>query len=176
MPSFNQTRTTFADGVAGGLDLGFDSSDPGRADDVVSPALVGEAMIERAKSFVVVAKRVDDDEAAQILLDAADRANVPMRVAADQVMTALEQDDVHDGITPDLLVHALDCVRPVEPEPGGDVATAGPSIPTEPSLSAGPSIPTEPSIAEPSIPAEPSIAAEPSIPAEPTGHPAPQAA
>jgi CO dehydrogenase/acetyl-CoA synthase epsilon subunit len=86
-------------------------------DDAVSPALVGEAMIERAKSFVVVAKRVDDDEAAQILLDAADKANVPVRVAADQVMTALEHDDVRDGITPDMLVHALGCVRPVEPVP-----------------------------------------------------------
>ena len=106
-------------------------------DDAVSPALVGEAMIERAKSFVVVAKRVDDDEAAQILLDAADKANVPMRVAADQVMTALEHGDVCDGITPDMLVHALDCVRPVEgqpvePEPSGDPVPAELIEPTEP--------------------------------------------
>ena len=115
MRHINKTRTTIADDAAGGLEL--DSSPPSHVDDVVSPALVGEAMIERAKSFVVVAKRVDDDEAAQILLDAADKANVPVRVAADQVMTALEHDDVRDGITPDMLVHALGCVRPVEPEP-----------------------------------------------------------
>jgi hypothetical protein len=130
---FNETRTTFADDAAGGLDL--DTSSPSRVDDVVSPALVGEAMIERAKSFVVVAKRVDDDEAAQILLDAADKANVPVRVAADQVMTALEQDDVRDGITPDMLVHALDCVRPVEPAPSGDpvpTVQSGPADPADP--------------------------------------------
>lgn len=131
----NNTRTTFADDAAGGLD--FDSSSASRVDDVVSPALVGEAMIERAKSFVVVAKRVDDDEAAQILLEAADKANVPMRVAADQVMTALEHDDVRDGITPDMLVHALDCVRPVEvppvePERSSDRAPAELVEPTEP--------------------------------------------
>jgi hypothetical protein len=130
---FNETRTTFADDAAGGLDL--DTSSPSRVDDVVSPALVGEAMIERAKSFVVVAKRVDDDEAAQILLDAADKANVPVRVAADQVMTALEQDDVRDGITPDMLVHALDCVRPVEPVPSADpvpTVQSGPADPADP--------------------------------------------
>jgi hypothetical protein len=130
---FNETRTTFADDAAGGLDL--DTSSPSRVDDVVSPALVGEAMIERAKSFVVVAKRVDDDEAAQILLDAADKANVPVRVAADQVMTALEQDDVRDGITPDMLVHALDCVRPVEPAPSADpvpTVQSGPADPADP--------------------------------------------
>jgi hypothetical protein len=126
----NKTRTAFADDAAGGLDL--DTSSPSRVDDVVSPALVGEAMIERAKSFVVVAKRVDDDEAAQILLDAADKANVPVRVAADQVMTALEHDDVRDGITPDMLLHALDCVRPVEPEPSGDPVPADLIEPTEP--------------------------------------------
>ncbi|WP_419707453.1 ANTAR domain-containing protein [Promicromonospora sp. NFX87] len=130
---FNETRTTFADDAAGGLDP--DTSSPSRVDDVVSPALVGEAMIERAKSFVVVAKRVDDDEAAQILLDAADKANVPVRVAADQVMTALEQDDVRDGITPDMLVHALDCVRPVETAPSGDpvpTVQSGPADPADP--------------------------------------------
>lgn len=130
MGFIDNTRTTFADGAAGGLE--FDSSSPSRVDDVVSPALVGEAMIERAKSFVVVAKRVDDDEAAQILLDAADKANVPMRVAADQVMTALEHDDVRGGITPDMLVHALDCVRPVEPAPSWDPVPAGPADPADP--------------------------------------------
>ncbi|MEU4388340.1 ANTAR domain-containing protein [Promicromonospora sp. NPDC023805] len=152
----NETRTAFADDAAGGLD--FDSSSPSRLDDVVSPALVGEAMIERAKSFVVVAKRVDDDEAAQILLDAAEQANVPMRVAADQVMTALERDDVRDGITPDMLVHALDSVRPVEgwPVEGPPVEAA----PAEPERSSDPA-PTE--LIEPTEPTGP-------------GHPAPQAA
>ncbi|MGI5191358.1 ANTAR domain-containing protein [Promicromonospora sp. CA-289599] len=87
----------------------------------MSPALLGEAMIERAKTVVVVASRVDEDQAAQILLDAADRARIPVRIAADQVMTALQDgDDLRGGITQDMLVQALGCVRPVEPDPSSD--------------------------------------------------------
>jgi CO dehydrogenase/acetyl-CoA synthase epsilon subunit len=85
-----------------------------RVDDgTVSSALVGEAMIERAKSVVVVAQRVDEDEAGQILLDAACKARIPVRMAADQVMTALEAEVSADGITHDTLVRALDAVHPV---------------------------------------------------------------
>lgn len=115
MSSFNQSRDTSADGIEGGLGLGFESDRSGQVDEPVSPALLGEAMIERAKTVVVVARRVDEDQAAQILLDAADKAHIPVRVAADQVMTALEEGvDPHGGITQDMLVQALDCVRPVE--------------------------------------------------------------
>ncbi|MDR7380733.1 ANTAR domain-containing protein [Promicromonospora iranensis] len=112
MPSVNQPHGTFVDDVGGGF--GFDSDRLDRVDEPVSPALVGEAMIERAKSVVVVARRCDEDQAAQILLDAADKARIPVRVAADQVMTALQDDVAHDGITQDTLTHALGCVRPVE--------------------------------------------------------------
>lgn len=113
MPIFNQSRNTSTEGVEDGL--GFRSERSGRVDEPVSPALLGEAMIERAKTVVIVARRVDEDQAAQILLDAADKAHIPVRVAADQVMTALQDgDDPHGGITQDMLVQALGCVRPVE--------------------------------------------------------------
>jgi hypothetical protein len=112
MSSVNQPRSTFADDVGGSF--GFDSDRPDRVDELVSPALLGEAMIERAKSVVVVARRCDEDQAAQILLDAADKAQIPVRVAADQVMTALQEEVDHGGITQHTLAHALDCVRPLE--------------------------------------------------------------
>lgn len=80
------------------------------------PSVVGEAMFERAKSVVVVAQRVDDDEAAEILLDAARRAEIPVRLAADQVMSALETEVEDKGITQETLTRALAAVRPVEPE------------------------------------------------------------
>lgn len=78
------------------------------------PAVVGEAMIERAKSVVAVAQRVDDDEAEQILLEAASKADIPVRLAADQVMTALEAQVSQEGITHDALERAVAAVRPVE--------------------------------------------------------------
>lgn len=118
MSSFNQYRDASADGIEDGFGLGFESDRSGLVDESVSPALLGEAMIERAKTVVVVARRVDEDEAAQILLDAADKAHIPVRVVADQVMTALEEGvEPNGGITQDMLVQALDCVRPVERDP-----------------------------------------------------------
>lgn len=129
MPSFNQPRDTSAEGVEGGL--GFRSERSDQVDEPVSPALLGEAMIERAKTVVIVARRVDEDQAAQILLDAADKAHIPVRVAADQVMTALQDgDDLHGGITQAMLVQALDCVRPVERDPGSDESSK--PLPTGP--------------------------------------------
>lgn len=111
MSSFNQPRSTFADSAGGAAGTDLERDQP---DESVSPALLGETMIERAKTVVVVAQRVDEDRAAQILLDAASKADIPVRLAADQVMTALEADDLHEGITQDTLVHALGCVRHVE--------------------------------------------------------------
>jgi hypothetical protein len=79
-------------------------------------------MIERAKSVVVVAQRVGEDEAAQILLAAACKADIPLRLAADQVMEALEA-ECPNGITHDTLMRALAAVHPVhEPHPTGTAA------------------------------------------------------
>jgi hypothetical protein len=131
MSSFNQYRDASADGIEGGLDLGLENDRSGQVDEPVppavpvSPALLGEAMIERAKTVVIVARRVDEDQAAQILLEAADKAHIPVRVAADQVMTALEEGvEPSGGITQDMLVQALDCVRPVERDPSSTQVSA----------------------------------------------------
>ncbi|PUB31936.1 hypothetical protein C8K30_101455 [Promicromonospora sp. AC04] len=91
----------------------------GRADHTVDRAFIGEAMIERAKSVIVVARRVDDDQAAQILLDAACTANISVRLAADQVMTAL-QADREEGCTHAALMRALGAVRPDDRPPDHD--------------------------------------------------------
>jgi hypothetical protein len=94
-----------------------------RPDATVPPAVVGQAMIERAKSVVVLAQRVGEDEAAEILLAAACKADIPVRLAADQVMEALEADECRDGITHDTLMRALAAVRPVpQPHPTGTAA------------------------------------------------------
>jgi hypothetical protein len=123
MPSFNQPRDTGAEGVEGGLRPGFESDRSGQVDELVSPALMSETLIERAKTVVIVARRVDEDQAAQILLDAADKAHIPVSVAADQVMSALLQDgDDQGGITQDTLVQAIGCVRPLERDPGSGQA------------------------------------------------------
>ncbi|GAB2482921.1 hypothetical protein GCM10027063_26290 [Promicromonospora xylanilytica] len=119
MPSFNQPRGSSADGVAG-------AAGPGGTDEAVSPALLGETMIERAKTVVVVARRCDEDQAAQILLDAASKAHIPLRMAADQVMCALQADD-QAGLTQDMLTHALGCVRPVEQPREAAPLPTGPS-------------------------------------------------
>lgn len=73
-----------------------------------------EALIERAKSVVVVARRVDEDEADRILLDAAVEAGISVRLAADQIMSALQAGRGGD-ITQDTLVHALEAVHPTTP-------------------------------------------------------------
>ena len=66
--------------------------------------LTSQTMVERAKSVIIVAERVDDAEAAQILTDAADRAGVPVSTAAIQVMATL-QVDAAEGVVQDASVH-----------------------------------------------------------------------
>ncbi|MBO0609271.1 hypothetical protein [Myceligenerans salitolerans] len=83
------------------------------SDDRFHGTLVGEAMIERAKSVIVVARRVEEDQAAQLLLDAADEAGIPVYLAADQVMTALEK-SVDVDVMEDALAGALEAVGPAE--------------------------------------------------------------
>ena len=91
-----------------------DQPQDARVDDgTASSAVADEAMIERAKSVVVVAQRVDEDEAGQILFDAARKAHIPLRMAADQVMTALQAEECRDGLTHDTLMRALAAVHPL---------------------------------------------------------------
>ncbi|MFD6445254.1 ANTAR domain-containing protein [Promicromonospora sp. NPDC060204] len=93
-----------------------DRDEPLRADRV-APGRVGQVMIERAKSVVVVARRVDEETAAQILADAADDAGIPVRLAADQIVTALQAPDNREEITQDILAHAVEATHPVDPAP-----------------------------------------------------------
>lgn len=103
-----------------------DDADHGQR--TVSRALVGQAMIERAISVIVVARRVDEDQAAQILLGAASQADISVRLAADQVMSAL-QADTQDGIVQDTLVRALGAVHPVDRSQSHDSLPASRPVP-----------------------------------------------
>jgi hypothetical protein len=108
-PADDAARSTWSSAAGGRLSPEHTQPSP-----AVSRVLVGEAMIERAKSVIVVARRVDEDEAGQILLDAARRADIPVRLAADQVMTALLRSPVEEGAVQDTLVRALETVCPVD--------------------------------------------------------------
>ncbi|MFJ3404872.1 hypothetical protein [Promicromonospora sp. NPDC090134] len=124
-----EVRMTSVQPLTGGLDKGADrtphssvegaglGADPGQPELATDRTLIGQAMIERAKTVIVVAVRVDDDEAAQILLDAANQAAIPVRVAAGQVMTALqtgtEESERQETPVRDTLLRALGAVRPV---------------------------------------------------------------
>lgn len=79
-------------------------------------------------SVIVVALRVDEDQAAQILLDAASQANIPVRLAAGQVMSALQAAS-EDGRLQDTLVRALGAVHPVDRSPRHDSQPASRPIP-----------------------------------------------
>ena len=94
------------------------------AEHPVQNALVSAAMIERAKTVIVVAQRVDDDRAAQMLAEAAVEAGVPVPVVADQVMTAL-QSDAEETIAQSTLVRALGAIRPSGTPPGAGTQSAG---------------------------------------------------
>lgn len=86
---------------------------PDHGQHTVSPTLVGEAMVERAVSVIVVAWRVDEGQAAQILLGAAREAGIPVHLAAGQVMTAL-QAETGEGFVQDALTRALGAACPVD--------------------------------------------------------------
>jgi CO dehydrogenase/acetyl-CoA synthase epsilon subunit len=134
MSPFDQPRNVRVDdtGSASVTLPPFTSGDPayGRADTTLPLTVVGEAMIERAKTVVIVAQRVDEEEAEQILYEAACEAHIPVRVAADQVMTALEADVDQAGLTQDTLERALAAVHPVEDPQVGEPLTAGQPAPS----------------------------------------------
>ncbi|MFE7505386.1 hypothetical protein [Promicromonospora sp. NPDC057488] len=73
--------------------------------------------IERAKCIIAVARDVQDDEARQVLRDAADDAHVPESVAAAQIISELQADGAGVGTetTVEMLERGLTAVRPVQP-------------------------------------------------------------
>ena len=91
------------------------TAEEGAADRTIDGALGGQVMIERAKSVVVVTRRVDEETAAQMLFDAAEQVGIPVRVAAHQIVTALhpQADDDPEELTQGTLWQALDAVRAV---------------------------------------------------------------
>jgi len=78
--------------------------------------VIGQVAIERAKCIIAVARDVQDDEARQVLRDAASDAHVPESVAAAQIMTALQADGAGVGTetTVEMLERGLTAVRPLE--------------------------------------------------------------
>ncbi|MFI8524073.1 ANTAR domain-containing protein [Promicromonospora sukumoe] len=93
-------------------------------DETVPTGLVGQVMIERAKSVVVVSRRVDEETATQMLVDAADDAGIPLRLAANRIVSALQTDHDDADIMQDILEHAVEATHPVRPRevPGADIA------------------------------------------------------
>jgi hypothetical protein len=91
-----------------------------RSDGVVARAFVSQAVIEQAKGVIVAVRGVDDDTAGRLLLDAANKAGVPLRLAADQVMTRLRAESERPGVTQAALTRALDGIEPVGRPRGHD--------------------------------------------------------
>lgn len=91
-----------------------------RSSGVVTRAFVSQAVIEQARGVIMAVCGVSEEAAGQLLLEAAGRAGIPLRLAADQVMTRLQADREQCGITQAALTRALDGVEPVGRPRGHD--------------------------------------------------------
>jgi hypothetical protein len=91
-----------------------------RSDSVVNRAFVSQATIEQVKGVIVAVRGVDEATATEILVGVARGADVSLRLAADQVMTALRSYGDGTTVTRDSLAEALDAVRPVSRPRGHD--------------------------------------------------------
>ncbi|MDR7383544.1 PAS and ANTAR domain-containing protein [Promicromonospora iranensis] len=91
-----------------------------RSTGVVTRAFVSQAVIEQAKGIIIAVRGVDEETAGQLLLDAAGRAGIPLRLAADQVMARLRADTEQKGVTQAALTRALEGVEPVGRPRGHD--------------------------------------------------------
>jgi hypothetical protein len=76
--------------------------------------VIGQVAIERAKCVIAVARDVQDDEAEQVLQEAATEAQVPESVAAARIMAALGAGIAADESAADMLERGLTAVRPVQ--------------------------------------------------------------
>ncbi|GAB2469583.1 hypothetical protein GCM10027063_07390 [Promicromonospora xylanilytica] len=90
-----------------------------RSEGVVTRAFVSQAVIEQAKGVIMAVRGVDEETAGHLLLDVASRVSIPLRLAADQVMTRLRTEG-QTGITQAALTRALDGVEPVGRPRGHD--------------------------------------------------------
>ncbi|MFD6139946.1 PAS and ANTAR domain-containing protein [Promicromonospora sp. NPDC060271] len=99
-----------------------------RSEAVVTRAFVSQAVIEQAKGVIMAVRGVSEETAGHLLHEAAGRVDVPLRLAADQVMTRLRADHAdragadgeRRGITREALARALDGVEPVGRPRGHD--------------------------------------------------------
>lgn len=91
-----------------------------RSEAVVNRAFVSQATIEQVKGVIVAVRGTDEAKATDILVGAARDAGVSLRLAADQVMAALQKRGDGSMVTPDLLAEALASVHPVSRPRGHD--------------------------------------------------------
>jgi hypothetical protein len=91
-----------------------------RSSGVVTRAFVSQAVIEQVKGVISAVRGVDDATAERLLHDAASRAGIPLRLAADQVMAGLRAGAERSGVTQEDLMRALDAVEPVGRPHGRD--------------------------------------------------------
>ncbi|HEV6953530.1 MAG TPA: PAS and ANTAR domain-containing protein [Promicromonospora sp.] len=84
-----------------------------RATSTVNRAFVSQAAIEQVKGVIMAVRGVDEATADVMLRERANAVDVPVRLAADQVMAALRADAEKSGITPAVLTQALDAVQSV---------------------------------------------------------------
>lgn len=96
-----------------------------KSEAVVTRAFVSQAVIEQAKGVIMAVRRVSEVTAGHLLHEAAGRVDVPLRLAADQVMARLRADGERAvgerrGITQEALTRALDGVEPVGRPRGHD--------------------------------------------------------
>ncbi|WP_454860477.1 PAS and ANTAR domain-containing protein [Promicromonospora soli] len=91
-----------------------------RTDGAVTRAFVNQAVIEQAKGAIAAVSDVDDEAAGHLLLGAASRAGIPLRLAADQVMARLRAENGKRGLTQAAVTRALEGVEPVGRPRGHD--------------------------------------------------------
>jgi hypothetical protein len=91
-----------------------------RSESVVNRAFVSQATIEQVKGVIVAVQGVDETKATEILVTAARDAGVSLRLAAEQIMTALQARRDGTIATPDVLDEAFAAVHPVSRPRGHD--------------------------------------------------------
>jgi hypothetical protein len=96
-----------------------------KSEAVVTRAFVSQAVIEQAKGVIMAVRGVSEETAGRLLHEAAQRVDIPLRLAADQVMARLRADGERadrerGGITQEGLARALDGVEPVGRPRGHD--------------------------------------------------------
>jgi hypothetical protein len=91
-----------------------------RSEGVVNRAFVSQAAIEQVKGILIAVRGVDEPKATDILVNAAREAGVSLRLAADQVIAALQKQGGGAPVTVDMLDDALRAVHPVARPRGHD--------------------------------------------------------